>query len=68
MGLVICLIVVYTMYIYIWKYMVQIQIKEGEDNEANPCQDINEVWLPPEKSSMLLLGGSDSIPTNCGLP
>lgn len=68
-GLVICLIVVYTMYIYIWKYIVQIQIKEEEDNEASPCQDINEAWLPSEKSSMLLLGGiCDSIPTNCGLP
>lgn len=68
MGLVICLIVVYTMYIFIWKYMVQIQIIEQEDNEANLCQDIKEAWLPSEKSSMLLLGGSDSIPTNCGLP
>lgn len=70
-GLVICLIVLYDvhMYIYIWKYIVQIQIKEEEDNEASPCQDINEACLPSEKSSMPLLGGIyATIPINCGLP
>lgn len=71
MGLVICLIVVYTMYyIYLEVYSTDTnQIKEEEDNEASPCQDINEACLPSEKSSMPLLGGIYvTIPINCGLP
>lgn len=54
MGLVICLIVVYTMYyIYLEVYSADTnQIKEEEDNEASPC-----------------LGGIYvTIPINCGLP